>query len=301
MHYDLVDLRVFLAVVEEGSLSRGAHRCNLAPSPVSERIRELEEAFGMPLLERQPRGVQATSAGIVMAEHARRCMAQLEQMHADLFPFSQGITGRVIVFANNNAITSFLPGDLARFFKANPSVRITLEERNSNNIVAAVAEGRADVGIVAIDSDHPTLEFFPYHRDELVLLVPKGHALAKRRGVRFADCLAHPFISLLEGAVIHTYLVNHARALGGRLDVRVQVSGYGAIARLVGSGAGIGIVPRSVLTADAPKTFSVLALKEPWAVRNLRICVHREAAPNYYRDQFIGTLREAADESGKPD
>jgi DNA-binding transcriptional LysR family regulator len=295
IHYDLVDLKVFLAVVEEGSLTRGAHRCNLAPSSVSARIRELEEAFGTPLLERQPRGVQATAAGIVMAEHARRCVAQLEQMHADLFPFSQGVTGRVTLFANNNAITSFLPDDLAVFFKAHPSVRITLEERNSNHIVAAVAEGRADVGIIAMDADHPLLEFFPYRKDELVLLVPAEHPLAKHRRVHFAECLSHPFISLLQGAVIHTYLANHALALGGRLDIRVQVSGYGAIARLVGSGAGIGVVPRSALKFEDPLSVAVLELDEPWAVRNLRICVHREAGANFYRNQLVATLRGSAD------
>jgi DNA-binding transcriptional LysR family regulator len=142
-------------------------------------------------------------------------------MHADLFPFSQGVTGRVILFANNNAISSFLPDDMGRFFQAYPSVRITLEERNSNHIIAAVLESRADVGVVAIDTEHPHLDFYPYRRDELVLLVPPDSPLRNKTTVCFRDCLGYPFISLLQGAAIHTYLVNHAAALGARLDVRV--------------------------------------------------------------------------------
>lgn len=293
MHYDLVDLRVFLAVVEEGNLTHGAQRCNLAPSSVSSRIRELEQSLGTALLERLPRGVVPTPAGIVLAEHARRCVAQLEQMHADLFPFSQGVTGRVILFANNNAISSFLPDDLGRFFKIHPSVRITLEERNSNNIIAAVVESRADVGVVAIETEHPLLEFHPYRSDELVLLVPMDSPLRNETAVRFADCLNYPFISLLQGAAIHTYLINHAAALGARLDVRVQVSGYRAIARLVASGAGIGVVPRSAIHPEDEDSLMMLRLAEPWASRDLRICVRRVAEPNYYRDELVKTLRES--------
>jgi DNA-binding transcriptional LysR family regulator len=293
MRYDLVDLRVFLAVVEEGNLTRGAKRCNLAASSVSSRVRELEQSLGTALLERRPRGVAPTPAGFVLAEHARRCIAHLEQMHADLFPFSQGVTGRVILFANNNAISSFLPDDLGRFFKAHPSVRITLEERNSSDIIAAVVESRADVGVVAIDTEHPQLEFHPYHRDELVLLVSPDNPLRKKKAVRFADCLGYPFISLLQGAAIHTYLINHAAALGARLDVRVQVSGYQAIARLVATGAGIGVVPRSAIQASDARNLLILRLAEPWAQRELRICLRRSAEPNFYRDELIKTLGES--------
>jgi len=290
MHYDLMDLRVFLAVVDEANLSRGAQRCNLAPSSVSLRIRELEAAFGAPLLVRKPRGVSATPAGLVLAEHARRCLAQLEQMHADLQPFAQGLTGRVILFANNNAISSFLPDDLGRFFRAHPEVRITLEERNSNDIVAAVLEGRADAGVVAIDSEHAALEFFPYREDELVMLVPLDSPLRRDRAIRFAECLSQPFISLQPGAAIHAFLLNHASALGARLDIRIRVSGYRAIARLVASGAGIGVVPRSAMEPGDDSRLAVLALDEPWARRELRICIKRDSPPHFYRDALVREL-----------
>jgi DNA-binding transcriptional LysR family regulator len=291
MHYDLMDLRVFLAVVDEGNLSRGAQRCNLAPSSVSLRIRDLEADFGSALLQRKPRGVAPTPAGLVLTEHARRCLAQLEQMHADMQPFAQGITGRVVLFANNNAISSFLPDDLGRFLGAHPAVRITLEERNSNDVIAAVAEGRADVGVVVMDSEHPALQFFPYRSDELVMLVPLDSPLRRDGPIRFADCVGEPFISLQPGAAIHTFLLNHASALGARLDIRIRVSGYRAIARLVAAGAGIGVLPRSALEPGDEQRLAVLALDEPWARRELRICVRRDAPPHLYRDALVRELQ----------
>lgn len=290
-HYDLTDLRVFLAVADAGNVSRGAARCHLAVSSVSQRLKHLEEAVGAALFTRQSRGMLLTPAGRVMQEHVRVCMAQLEQMHADLVPFAKGLAGHISLFANNNAINSYLPDDLARFFAAHQSVRITLEERLSIDIVAAVAAGRADVGVVAADSGHPDLHFVPYKEDQLVLLVPHGHALQGQAVASFAVCLQEPFISLQHGAALHTYLVNHAVALGARLDVRVQVSGFRAIARLVASGAGIGIVPRSAMLPHDLHDLWVLDLAEPWALRHLHVCVLRDALrKHHFLRELVQTL-----------
>lgn len=84
MSYDLTDLKVFVAVAEEGNVSRGAERCHLAPSSASLRVKNLEDSVGVTLLSRHPRGVALTAAGQVLVEHARRCLAQLDQMRSDL-------------------------------------------------------------------------------------------------------------------------------------------------------------------------------------------------------------------------
>lgn len=291
MTYDLTDLKLFLAIAEEGNVSRGAELCHLAASSASLRMKNLEETLGVTLFTRQARGVTLTAAGLVFREHAGRCLAQLEQMHADLRPYAQGMTGHVTVFANNNAISTHLPGDLARFFAAYPNVRITLEERMSHDIVAAIVAGRAEVGVVALEHEHPALEFLPYRKDQLVLLAPTKHPLAERASTSFNECLGQPFISLQSGAALHTFLMNHAAALGGRLDVRVQVSGYRAIARLVASGAGIGIVPRTAIEPNDRGQLAVIELEEPWSQRDLRVCVPRHPnEKNVYRDKLVEIL-----------
>lgn len=290
-HYDLTDLRVFLAVAQNRSVSRGAQRCHLAPSTASLRLKGLEEAMGTSLFDRRSHGVELTRAGLVMLDHAQRCVAQLDQMHADLLPYSQGLMGHVTCFANNNAISSHLPDDLARFFAAHPSVRVTLEERLSTDIVAAVAAGRADLGVVAVKVDHPDLEFRAYREDELVLLAPLTSPMVSRRSASFADCLGQPFISLQQGAALHTFLMNHAEALGGRLDVRVQVSGYRAVARLVASGAGLGVVPRSAIEPSDRQRVAILALDEDWAMRHLSVCMRRHAMQqNVFLERLVDVL-----------
>ncbi|MCD0502757.1 LysR family transcriptional regulator [Bordetella petrii] len=294
MHYDLVDLKLFVAIADEGSVSRGAQRCHLAPSSASLRLKALEESFGTRLFTRQARGVIPNAAGMVMLEHARRCIAQLGQMHADMTPFSSGVLNHVTLFANNNAINSWLADDLLPFFRSFPSARIALEERQGPDIVAAVAQKRADVGIVAVAAEHPELDFLPYREDRLVVAAPPAAALARQESTRFAACLDLPFVCLLNGTAMHTYLINFAQALGRQLDVRMQVSGYPAVLRLIASGVGIGVVPMSALAKESLDDIVIVGLDEPWAARHHRLCVRPETAQrNNLVKELIATLLEA--------
>lgn len=276
MRYDLVDIKLFVAIADAGNVSRGAANVFLAPSSASLRLRQLEETLGTALFTRGARGVALTRAGQVMLEHSRRCLAELEQMHADLAPYAQGVTSQVTLFANSTAIASFLPGDLELFLRTYPAVRMVLQERLSHDIVAAVAEGRADLGVVTWSDEHPELAFLPYHEDELVVVAPEAGDFGRDEEVRFSDCLKKPFISLGSGSAIHTFIVGKAAALGHGLDVRIQVAGFPAVVALVRSGAGIAIVPRSVLRSVPGDGVRILSLQEPWAVRHLSVCARRD-------------------------
>lgn len=298
MHYDLVDLKLFVAIAEEGSVSKGAQRCHLAPSSASLRLKALEESFGTQLFTRRARGVTPNPAGMVMLEHARRCIAQLGQMHADMTPFSQGVLNHVTLFANNNAINSWLADDLVPFFQGFPSARVALEERQGPDIVTAVAQGRADLGIVAVEAEHPDLEFLPYREDCLVVAAATGDRISAQTSIRFAECLDFPFVCLLNGTAMHTYLVNFAHALGRELDVRMQVSAYPAALRLIASGVGIGIVPKSALVQEDTCGLAIIELNELWAVRHHRLCARPETtARNALVQEMILTLRAAGQEN----
>jgi len=291
MNYELTDLKIFLAVAEEGNLSRGAERSHLAASSVSQRIKGLEDTVGTPLLTRHPRGVTLTPAGHIMVEHTRHCLARLEQMNVDLLPYSQGLTSHVTVFANNVAINSFLPKDLARFFALYPSVRITLEDRLSLEIPAAVAAGRVDIGVCAMTVGHDELEFFPYRHDQLVLLTPIDSKLGQDGRVSFAACANERFVTPPLGTTLHTFLMNKAAALGMRMDVRVQVADYDAIARMVSSGAGSGVLPRSALNGRTYDQTRIVELSDVWATQDIRVCVRRNSIDkNIFQEKLVEIL-----------
>src|SRR5215470_13070749 len=148
MRFDLSDLRLFLHVVGAGSITHGAGRAHLALAAASTRVRNMEAALGTALLHRERQGVQPTLAGRTLVHHARKLLQQAQRMHGELAQYAEGIKGQVRLMSNTNALTEFLPEPLSDFLASHPQVSIDLEERLSDEIVAAVAEGTADIGIV---------------------------------------------------------------------------------------------------------------------------------------------------------
>jgi DNA-binding transcriptional LysR family regulator len=279
--YDLIDLRVFAAVAQNGTVLAAASQCHLAPSSVSQRITQLESSLGVKLFERHARGLRITSAGQVILAHVNRLTATLEQMHVDLAPYATGIHGHVTLLANSNAIASFLPNDMKSFLLTNPNVRVSLQERLSMEIEQAVLHGRAELGIVARSHASPELSWTRYRQDELVLISSQQHPVLQSlpkidnhpKAVHFGECLDYPFVCLPEGSAIHTFVMNQARQLGRQLDIRVRVAGYPAVIDMVASGVGLGVVPRTMVR-DAP--VQILQLNELWAERSLYLCRHPE-------------------------
>ena len=276
MQYDLIDLRLFVAIAEARNLTRGAARVHLAPSSASHRLRLLEASIGTTLLVREPRGVSLTRAGEALLRHARQVFALLEQMHADLTPFAQGVRGHVSLWANTHATHTFLPDSLAAFLQRYPQVSVTLEEHTSPDVVMAVARGEVDVGVVAESVAGADVELIPYRADRLVLIAPAEHALAQRASTLFAQVLDYPFVMLHAGSAIHTFTMNAAAALGRHLEVRIQVRSFKAVCRMVSAGVGVGLVPLGAVPAGAARAaLTVIELDEPWAQRDLKVCVRK--------------------------
>ncbi|HEY0200098.1 MAG TPA: LysR family transcriptional regulator, partial [Burkholderiaceae bacterium] len=144
---DLTSLQLFVAVCELGSIGRAAEREFIAASAVSKRLAELEVAVDTPLLYRHSRGVTLTPAGESLLHHARTLLFGLEKMQGELSEYADGVRGHVRIHANISAIVEFLPEDLGAFARQHPQVKIDLEEHLSPDVLAAVHEGAADLGI----------------------------------------------------------------------------------------------------------------------------------------------------------
>jgi DNA-binding transcriptional LysR family regulator len=292
MHYDLIDLRLFVAIAEAKNLTRGAERVHLAASSASHRLRQLEASIGTPLLLREPRGVSLTRAGEALLRHARQVFAQLEQMHADLTPYAKGVRGHVSLWANTHATHTFLPDSLATFLQRHPQVSISLEEHTSPDVLMAVVRGEVEVGVVAGAMEGADVELIPYKADRLVLIAPAEHPLAARKHCPFVQVLDDPFVMLHAGSAIHTFTMNAAAALGRHLEVRIQVRSFEAVCRMVAAGVGIGLVPRS---AVSERGLPIIELEEPWAQRDLKVCVRKRALLSGFAAELVDCLTATTD------
>jgi DNA-binding transcriptional LysR family regulator len=255
----------------------------------------MEEALGATLLVRGRQGVTPTQAGRTLLQHARVILRQAERLREDLGVYAGGLAGQVRVLSNTNALTEFLPEALSSFLSAHPNVSVDLEERLSDEIVGLIAEGVADFGIVAATVDTSALETFPFRKDRFVLAVARNHPLATRSKISFADVLQHDFVGLDRASAWQRFLADKAARIGQPLRLRVQLRSFDAVCRLVECNVGIGIVPETTARRVARIMAIVpVALTDPWAVRQLTICIRSlDELPPYAR-QLVEHLRTAA-------
>lgn len=271
---DLVTLSLFVAVARQGSISAGARQSHLAVGAASKRISDLESALGTSLLFRNAAGVELTDAGQACLAHALRILREVEQMTGTLSDYAHGVRGQVRIAANTSSITQFLPEDLAAFMLEHPAVRIELEEQNSADVVTAVAENRADIGIFADRTPASGLVTGPYRRDELVLIVPEVHPLAERSGVSFVETLEYDYVGLPTATSLASRLQEESARIQKSIRLRIQVRSFDAICRMVAATGGIGILPRIAAEPHARSMkLKLITLEDDWAQRWLLLGV----------------------------
>ena len=276
---DLVSLSLFNLVARTGSISQGAELAMLAVGAASKRITDLEAAFGVSLLERHSRGVKLTPAGESLHRHVQRILGDVDQMSADLSDHAKGLMGVVRLWANTSAITQFLPGDLAGFAPLQPGIRIELTEADSHEVVLAILDGRADLGIFADRTPALGLQTRLYRRDRLVLVVPPGHPLAGREQVAFAEAVDYDFVSLTQATSLAQRLALESGQISKPLRIRIHVRSFDAMCQMVAAGLGIAVLP---VAAAQPLVQALglhkIDLSDGWVDRELLLGARDTAA-----------------------
>lgn len=295
MHYDLTDLRLFLNVGEALNLTRAAERSFLSPSAASMRIKQLEESFRTPLLIRQAKGMQLTRAGEIVLEHARAVFRQLDCLHADLLPYAEGIKGSIRLMANSTATNTFLADALSPFLREHAAIDIELTECSSEEVMASVVKGVADLGVIAARVQSDELEVLPLYPDELVLIAPQDAAPALSDRTRLSEVLdGYSFVGLNQFNSIQTFIDRIAQSQGKRVNLRIQVSSFDAVCQMVAAGAGIAVVPRACATRyDDHRRLRLVELADPWARRQMSLVRPRRRTLPAYTEQLIRHLVEA--------
>lgn len=289
---DLDSLALFVKAAEFGSLTRAADACHIGLAAASRRIGLLEHRVRCTLLERSPKGVELTPAGVTLLAHTKLLLMQLNQMQADMDDHAAGRKGQLRVLANTSAMTQFVPGDLERFARANPEVRLIVEERWSAQIIATLLAGEADVGIVLEGHSTRGLDTFAYRRDRIAVIVPNGHPLLQLDRIDFSDVLDHDIVGLESGSSLMRLLTEQAVRLEKALRLRVQVRGFEVVCRMVQSGMGIGLLPfQAVSLLSEGLGLTARPLADDWAERQMLICIRKDRPANVSLTRLLDALR----------
>ncbi|MDR5815704.1 LysR family transcriptional regulator [Caballeronia sp. LZ033] len=277
--FDLTSLALFGRAVATGSLSRAAQQSHMSLSTASRRIALLEHHFRVTLLNRSSAGVEPTPAGEALARHATDLLVRTDAIHSEMADYALGAVGRVRVYANISAIAQQLPEQLRAFSGRYGDIGLHISEMRSVDILQALRDGRADIGVVTTQQPVEGLRLAPYCSDRISVLVPQDHAL-RGPSVDFAALFDHDLVALDDKSEITRSLVREAAALGRSIRFRVQVQSFEAMCRLIASGQGIGILPEGAVGLFLePMRLRSVRLNHPWAARMMSVAMRAGAAP----------------------
>lgn len=296
MSPDPKSLRLFISVLQHGTIAAAAEHEHTAAAAVSRRISDLEEQLGVALVERSNKGITPTPAGRALLDMSHRVLHELDSIQAQMNDYALGLKGYIRIFANISAMHQFMPKELSAFLAENPLVQINLEERVSLAIAQAVADNNADIGVLVMDSPLEGVEYLPYKEDDLVVIMPAAHALANKHRIRFVDTLDYDYVGLPPGSQMNLQLMRTARELGRTWRYRFQVSSYDALCLMVESGLGIAMAPRRIAQSYAKAlNIKLLPLDEAWSHRQLHVCIRSydalSPAARLLVDRMTGTQR----------
>ncbi len=292
---DMTTARLFVAVIEEKSIAAAARRENIVPSAVSKRISELEQRLGHILIRRHASGIEITPTGTLVLRRARNLIHEACQLTAELAQLSAGVEGHVRIAASETSLLGYMPGILGDFMRAHQSIHVDLYERANADVVMAIEQHTADLGIYAGDTPAGGLWVRPCFRDQIVAVMGHEHPLAQLTGVTLVQLLDHELIGDHEHGALSVLLNQQAAVYGRVMRIRVRARGFDLACRLAQEGLGVTVVAESasLLLAAEAMGLVVRPVLETWARRQHRVCAQQpEALPTAVRLMLSHILRE---------
>lgn len=239
-------LQQFLAVVDAGSVRRGAARLHISQPPLTQAIRRLEDGLGVTLFDRQPKGMVPTKAGAMLATEARELLARIRRTEHRVRAAADPAAPLHIGFVSaalNGKLTEVL-----RYLKAEGAPRPVILEMTTPEQIDAIAAGNIDLGLLHPPVDADDSAVLSLGRDPFVAAVPSNHPLGTRKSLRFAQIAALPLVLFPDeqGPSLMGAIERLAFEAGAQLDVAAHAPRVHSQLAIVAAGIGIGLVTESI-------------------------------------------------------
>ena len=289
---ELRQLRSLVALAEERHFTRAAAREHIAQPALSQQIRKLEAELGLQLVQRTTRRVAMTEAGALLVARARRMLAELEAAEEELQALAGVQAGRLCVGALHTMGPVDLSVVLAAFHRRYPAVELTVREQSSEELAEMLRADELDLAFLSVTErvQRRGLDLHQLLTEELVVVLPPDHRLARRKTVSLAEIAHEPFVSFREGSRPRELLVSAAAAAGFELRIALESNESRRIRSLVSSGLGVAVLPRS--DAEVPGAPVVVArMREPALSRDLTLAVRADRRPSPAAAAFLEMTR----------
>ena len=287
MSISIQGLRVFLSILEQGSLSAAGRRLGLTQPAVSNHLHALEKRFEVALLVRGGR-VRATPAGECLANHARRVLEEISNLEEDMALYSAP-HGRLVVGASTTPGEVLVPHVAAEFSARYPDVTLDVEIADTEETLKALLEREVEFAIVGREVDHPRLDSWALEQDELVLVVAATDPLA---GSDLApeNLADRPFVMREEGSATRQATEEGLATVSIAPRVAMELGSNAAVVGAVAEGAGLGVVP--VRTLKSEEQVGRLRVRGLSFLRPFVLVVERDRPLSPAAEAFVGLCTE---------
>src|SRR5438445_9748480 len=289
---DLSELQVFLMVAREGSFSRAAERLYRTQPAVSLAIRKLEGGLGQPLFVRGARPVRLTDAGTLLRDYAERLINLRDEVKKGLSELTGLNRGELSLGVNESSIHALLPA-LGQFRKLHPGIQIRVHRVFSRDIPHEVLNYRLDLGAVSFVPREPQLQTTEIFRDELSLVAPPDHPLARRRVVELTELAKEVFVAHIVESPFRRRVIELFARHRTPLNMHIELPTIESIKRFVQMGMGVAIIPRICVRWELERgDLAEVKVKQLAIPRHLYLIVRRGARVPHVASKFVRLLTE---------
>jgi DNA-binding transcriptional LysR family regulator len=295
---DISQLEVFLAVAREGGFSRAADKLYRTQSAVSQAIRKLENEIAEPLFDRSSRAGLLTDAGRVLQEYAERMLNLRENAREALVELRELQKGKLVIGANEFTAL-YLLGVLAEFGRLHPAVRIMVQRSLGSQIPNDVLRHHCEFGVLTYDPEDPELTSIFVYSDELILVVPPRHPLARESQVSIRQLGAESFVAHIVSSPYREKVIQAFKKHKTPLHMGVELPTLQAIKRFVAMGSGVAFLPEiSVEDEIARGDLVRIPVQELRVHRKLRLIYRKAASLSHAGRAFLKVAETVAHNLG---
>lgn len=288
-------LKVFCTVAETKSFSKTSEIIHLTQPAVSLQIQALEEKYETKLFDRSSSTVTLTLAGETLYKYAKEILAHYASAEKAIGKQTGILKGSLTIGAGSNIGNYILPTVITEFSRAHPKMKIYLHVSNTKRVIELLNSGNIDLGLVEGDIARQKITVKKLLSDELVLIVPPGHAWAKRKDVSIAELVKEPFIFREAGSgtrqIIEKFLTRHGITLH-EMKISAILGSTEAIKDAVENGLGVSIISRWAARKEKKYgTLHLLGIKEEKMVRDFSLVVNKNSVSSNSLEEFLTFLR----------
>lgn len=295
---EISQLEAFVAVVEEKSFSRAAARLHRTQPAVSQAVRRLEDWANEPLLDRSAKSGVLTEAGSILYDHAKKVLNLRLDARSAIEELRALDRGRVTIGANESTALYLLPV-LKRFRERHPRIKVDVRRSLSREIPIALLRYEIDLGVLSYDPQSADLESTVVSLDELCLIIPPRHPLARKRQASVHDLGKETFIAHSIASPYRQQVIDLFAQLRAPLNIGMELPTVETIKKAVRMGMGIAFAPRMCVEDELARgEFATVRIKEMRIQRKLRLVYRRHGALSAAAQAFLAAARELATAQG---